>query len=329
MKLFIVAATAAVTAMAACSAPTSPPPARYPLQRQLEAAASGTGALGHLRQLQRIANQNGGNRASPGRGYDASVDYVARVLRKAGWKVSTPEFDMEGDRIRNVIAQTKTGDTEKVVMAGAHLDSVEDGPGMNDNGSGSAALVELAVRMGGSPKVTNQVRLAWWGAEEVDMDGSTHYVETLSGADRRKIALYLNLDMVASPNGGYLVEGKGGCDEDAADGSAEVARVLAERLTATGVKPETIEFMCDSDYMTFMDAGIPTVGAFTGDDEEKTRRQARRWGGQAGEDFDPCYHEACDGLDNVNVQALDRYTDAVAGTIAYFAISASDLPARD
>jgi aminopeptidase S len=328
MKLFIAMAAAAATAMAACSAP-APPPATYPLQRQMEAATSGAGALARLRKLQRIADENGGNRASPGPGYGASVDHVAGVLRKAGWKVSTPEFDVEGDRIRNVIAQTKTGDPEKVVMAGAHLDSVEDGPGMNDNGSGSAALLELAVRMGGSPEVTNQVRLAWWGAEEIDMDGSTHYVETLSGADRRKIALYLNLDMVASPNVGYLVEGKDGCDEDAADGSAEVARVLAERLTATGVKPEIIEFMCDSDYVPFMDAGIPTVGAFTGDDEEKTRRQARRWGGQAGEDFDPCYHEACDGLDNVNVKALDRYTDAVAGTMAYFAISVSGLPDRD
>jgi aminopeptidase S len=328
MKLFIVAAAAAVTAMAACSATTSAPPATYPLQRHLEAAASGTGALAHLGRLERIAEQNGGNRASPGPGYDASVDYVAGVLRKAGWKVSTPEFDVEGDRIRNVIAQTKTGDPDQVVMAGAHLDSVPDGPGMNDNGSGSAALLELAVRMGGSPEVTNQVRLAWWGAEEVDMDGSTHYVETLSRADRRKIALYLNLDMVASPNVAYLVEGKGGCDEDAADGSTEVARVLAERLTATGVTPEIIEFMCDSDYMPFMDAGIPTGGAFTGDDEAKTRKQARRWGGQAGEDFDPCYHEACDGMDNIDVKALDRYTRAVAGTVTYLAISLSGLPAR-
>jgi aminopeptidase S len=213
-------------------------------------------------------------------------------------------------------------------MAGAHLDSVEDGPGMNDNGSGSAALLEIAVRMGGSPEVSNQVRLAWWGAEEVDMDGSTHYVETLSRADRGKIALYLNLDMVASPNVAYLVEGKGGCDEDAADGSMEVARVLAERLAGTGVTPEIIEFMCDSDYMPFMDAGIATAGAFTGDDEEKSRRQARRWGGQAGEDFDPCYHESCDGLDNVNVKALDHYTDAVAGTLGYFALSVSRLSAR-
>jgi aminopeptidase S len=330
MKLFIVAAAAALTALTACSASTTStaPPATYPLQRELEAAANGTGALAHVRKLQRIADENGGNRASPGPGYAASVDYVAGVLRKAGWKVSTPGLDVEGDRIRNVIAQTKTGDPNQVVMAGAHLDSVSDGPGMNDNGSGSAALLELAVRMGGSPEVTNQVRLAWWGAEEIDMDGSTHYVETLSGADRRKIALYLNLDMVASPNVAYLVEGKGGCDEDAADGTKEVAHVLSERLTATGVTPEIIEFNCDTDYIPFMDAGIPTVGAFTGDDEEKTRRQARRWGGQADKDFDPCYHEACDRLENVDPKALDRYTRAVAGTVGYFAMSVSSLPAR-
>jgi aminopeptidase S len=324
-KLLIAAAVATLTAMVACGAPTIPPRATNPLQRQLEADASGAGALVHLRKLQRIADQNGGNRASPGPGYDASVDYVVGVLRSAGWEVSTPEFDLDGDHIRNVIAQTKTGDPDHVVMAGAHLDSVEDGPGMNDNGSGSTALLEIAARMGGSPEVTNQVRLAWWGAEEVDMDGSTHYVDTLSRADRGRLALYLNLDMVASPNAAYLIEGKGGCDEDAADGSREVARVLAERLAGTGVTPEIIEFMCDSDYMPFMDAGVATAGAFTGDDEEKTRRQARRWGGQAGEVFDSCYHESCDVLDNVNVEALDRYTDAVAGTLGYFAISVSSL----
>jgi aminopeptidase S len=329
MRLFIVAAAAAVTAMAACSATTSAPPATYPLQRQLEAAASGTGALAHLGKLQRIAEQNGGNRASPGPGYDASVDYVAGVLRKAGWKVSTPEFDVEGDRIRNVIAQTKTGDPDQVVMAGAHLDSVEDGPGMNDNGSGSAALLELAVRMGGSPEVTNQVRMAWWGAEEIDFNGSTHYVETLSRADRRKIALYLNLDVVASPNVAYLVEGGVGRGDDAGpDGSAEVARVLAERLAATGVTPERMEYEYGSDYIPFIKAGIPAAGGFTGDDEVKTRKQAALWGGQAGAVCDPCYHESCDRLDNINVKALDRYTDAAAGTIAHFAISVSDLPAR-
>jgi aminopeptidase S len=331
MRLLIAAATAAAAVLVACSAPATqaaPPPASNPLQRQLEAEASGNGALAHLRELQQIADQNGENRASPSRGYDASVDYVVGVLRKAGWQVSTPGFDMDGDRVRNVIAQTKTGNRDHVVMAGAHLDSVEDGPGMNDNGSGSAALLEIAVRLGGSPEVTNQVRLAWWGAEEVNLDGSKHYVERLSRADRSKIALYVNLDMVASPNVAYLVESEGGCDEGSPNGSTEVGRVLAERLTATGVTPEIIDFNCDTDYIPFLEAGIPSTGAFTGDDEEKTRRQARSWGGQAGEVYDPCYHESCDGLDNINLKALDRYTDAVAGTLAYFAVSLSSLPAR-
>jgi aminopeptidase S len=333
MRLFIAAAAAAVTAMLACSAPTTQgapsPPADNPLQRQLEDAASGAGALAHLRKLEQITEQNGGNRASPGPGYDASVDYVVDVLRKAGWQVSTPEFDLDGDRVRNVIAETKTGDPDDVVMAGAHLDTVEESPGMNDNGSGSAALLEIAVRMGGSSKVTNQVRLAWWGAEESGLNGSTHYVDTLSRAARRGIALYLNLDMVASPNVGYLVEGGVGRGEDAGpEGSAEVARVLVERLAATGVTPEITEFAGDSDYVPFVEAGIPTGGAFTGDDEEKTREQAARWGGKAGAEFDPCYDESCDRMDNVNVKGLDRYTHAVAGTIAHFAISVSDLPRR-
>jgi aminopeptidase S len=265
-RLVIAATAAAVATLLVGSAPATlatppPPPATNPLQRQLEAAASGTGALVHMRKLQRIADQNGGNRASPGPGYDASVDYVVGVLRKAGWQVSTPEFDVDGDRIRNVIAHTKTGDPAHVVMAGAHLDSVEDGPGMNDNASGSAALLEIAVLMGGAAEVTNQVRMAWWGAEEIDFNGSTHYVETLSGADRRKIALYLNLDIVASPNVTYMVEGGVGRGDDTGpDGSAEVARVLAERLAATGVTPERMVYEYGSDYIPFIEAGIPAAG---------------------------------------------------------------------
>ena len=318
-RLFIAATAVAVAALLIGSAPATlaappSPPATNLLQSQLEAAASGTGALVHMRKLQRISDQNGGNRASPGPGYDSSVDYVVGVLRKAGWQVSTPEFVVDGDRIRNVIAQTKTGDPDHVVMAGAHLDSVEDGPGMNDNASGSAALLEIAVLLGGSPQVTNQVRIAWWGAEEIDFNGSTHYVETLSRADRRRIALYLNLDVVASPNVTYMVEGGVGRGDDAGpDGSAEVARVLAERLAATGVTPEGMVYEYGSDYIPFIEAGIPAAGGFTGDDEVKTRKQAALLG---------------DRLDNINVKSLDRYTDAAAGTIAHFAISVSDLPAR-
>jgi aminopeptidase S len=332
MRRLIVAAVAAAT-LVGCTAPAptpEPSPPVYPLQRQLEAAVSGASAVRHLRELQRIADVNGGNRASPGPGYDASVDYVAGVLRGAGWQVSTPLVELEdGARIRNVIAQTRTGGPDHVVMAGAHLDSVSEGAGINDNGSGVAALLEIAGRMGGSPGVVNQVRLALWGAEEVDMDGSTQYVEELSSGDRDRIALYLNLDMVASPNAGYFVEGGVGRGDDAGPaGSNEVARVLAGRLTATGIRPERIEFRWDSDYVPFLEADIPAGAAFTGDEEEKTPEEAARWGGRVGVDYDPCYHEACDRLDNIDSTALDRYTDAVAGTIAHFAMSISELPSQ-
>ena len=89
-------------------------------------------------------------------------------------------------------------------MAGAHLDSVQAGPGINDNGSGSASLLEIAQNMSKN-KPQNTVRLAWWGAEEAGLIGSTEYVDGLSQAEKDRIALYLNFDMVASPNYIFMV----------------------------------------------------------------------------------------------------------------------------
>jgi aminopeptidase S len=227
------------------------------------------------------------------------VDYVAGILRSAGYEVSTPTFPVGNTKIRNVIAQTRTGNSERVVMAGAHLDSVPEGPRINDNGSGVAALLEIAVRLGGSPAVSNAVRFAWWGSEEEGFNGSTHYVETLSEDDRDRIVLYLNLDMVASPNPGYLVEGGEGAGSSAGPaGSATVARVLVDQLAAAGVTAETTEFEGDSDFVPFIEAGIPSGGVRSGDRESKTPQQVERWGGRAGKVFDPCYHTSCDRLDH-------------------------------
>ena len=105
---------------------------------------------------------------------------------------------------RNVIAQTKTGSAENVVMAGAHLDSVPEGPGINDNGSGVAAVLETALQLGRTPQVRNAVRFGFWGAEEKGLVGSEKYIESLNVDQLRDIALYLNFDMLASPNPGYL-----------------------------------------------------------------------------------------------------------------------------
>jgi aminopeptidase S len=312
------------TAAPSTAEPSSVRSADGRLAQRLANEVSDAGAFVHLEALARIADENGGNRAASSPGYEASVEYVIGVLRSAGYEVSTPTYAPEDDggTQRNVIAQTRSGDPNSVVIIGAHLDSVEDGPGVVDNGSGVATLLEIAKQLSPSAPIRNAVRFAFFGSEEDGAVGSTAYVESLSAEDRHKVLLYLNVDMVASPNAGYFVQGGVGEDESESGppGSATVARVLADELAKTGVTPETIEFVGD-DESPFVEAGIPCGGAENGDDEEKTDEQAGAWGGQPGEDYDPCYHEDCDGLGNVNRDVLNRYLRAIAGTLGHFATS--------
>jgi aminopeptidase S len=331
LALVGISVTLAVTACGSPVVGAAPIEPDGPLAKQLTDEVSDARAMKHLQALQKIADQHGGNRASGTSGYDASVDYVVGVLRRAGFKVTAPTYQADGRRSsgpeRNVIAQTRTGDPGNVVMIGAHLDSVEDGPGIVDDGSGVATLLEIATQLSADPSVQNMVRFAFFGGEENGAEGSTGYVEGLSAGDRKKIKLYLNVDMVASRNGGYFVQGGKGGDTDEAGppGSATIARVLADQLVKTGVtNPEIIEFVGD-DESPFVEAGIPVGGAENGDAERKTSGQAKAWGGQARERYDPCYHEACDRIDNVNRDVLDHYMRAIAGTLAHFATSTAAL----
>jgi aminopeptidase S len=310
---------AGIVCAAAVTACSTTPPAPAPDSRSAHDSAlveqvSGRDATIHLAALQRIADDNGGNRAAPGPGYEASVDYVVRMLRQYGYQVSTPRYPVyrhRGPMLRDVVAQTSTGSQDHVVMLGAHLDSVENGPGINDNGTGVAALLEIAAKLGPSPSMRNAVRFAFWGSEEDDMQGSTHYVETLSDQQRADIQVYLNLDMLASPNVGYFVL----TNDDAATQGA----IVDQQLAAEGVRAENIDYDDGSDFVPFVDAGIPSVGIQAGDEQTKTRDEAATWGGTAGQVFDRCYHSACDRLSNVDAVAFDRYTNAVAGTVEYLA----------
>ncbi len=287
LRLAFVGILVTLAATACGSAAVGAPPIAPdgPLVQQLTGEVSDAGALKHLQALQKIADEHGGNRAAGTPGYDASVDYVVGVLRDIGFKASTPTFRASGrsgerGAQRNVIAQTRTGDPNHVVMIGAHLDSVEDGPGIVDDGSGVATLLEIATELGAKPSVQNTVRFAFFGGEENDADGSTGYVDGLSAADRSKIKLYLNVDMVASPNGGYFVQGGKGRDSEAAGpaGSAMIGRVLADQLTKAGVTdPKLIEFVGD-DESPFIDAGIPVGGAENGDEERKTATRSQSLG---------------------------------------------------
>lgn len=257
-----------------------------------------------LKALQDIATANGGNRAHGRAGYRASLDLLKGKLDAAGFTTTVQQFTSGGATGYNLIADWPGGDTGKVLLTGAHLDSVTAGPGINDNGSGSAAVLETALavaRTGFHP--AKHLRFAWWGAEELGMVGSKNYVSKLTTAGRSTITGYLNFDMVGSPNPGYFVY-----DDDPA-----IEKTFKQYFTGLGVvtEPET-EGDGRSDHAPFKNAGIPVGGLFSGADYIKTTKQAAQWGGTAGKAFDACYHRSCDTFTNINDTALDRHSDAVA-----------------
>lgn len=453
-------------------------PAAVDFARGLARRTSADAIYQHLVRLQRIADDNDGNRALGTPGYDASVDYVANTLRDKGFDVETPEFEVrlpfadepgltvggngvkakplnftigtppggvsgplvlarvedspgctasdydglpvkgavvlvdrgkcqfsekekaaaergavalivannenddemggtlgeetdvtipvvsitkaEGDRLRaepgdvslklnagvreertrNVIAQTKTGDTHNVVMAGAHLDSVPEGPGINDNGSGVAAVLESALQLGSSPDVQNAVRFGFWGAEEVGLFGSNNYLESLDVDALKDISLYLNFDMVGSPNPGYFTyDGNQSIppDEEGAisrvpEGSAGLERTLVDYLDAAGKPAEDTSFDGRSDYDGFTLAGIPSGGTFSGAEEKMTPEQAKLWGGEADQAFDPNYHKASDNLEHIDRTALGIHGAGVAYAVGIYAQDQggpNGIPTRD
>ena len=224
----------------------------------------------------------------------------------------------------NVLAETPKGDPSNTIMVGAHLDSVNAGPGINDNGSGSAALLETAEQMA-KVKPRNQVRFAWWGAEESGLVGSTFYVNNLTQEEQDDIALYLNFDMIGSPNHVFFIYD--GDDSDGVgagpgpEGSAQIEDVFESYYTEAGLPFKGTDFSGRSDYGPFIAVGIPSGGLFTGAEGIKTADEAALWGGTAGAQYDPCYHLACDTYDNVNLQALDVNSDAVAFATLQFAMN--------
>ena len=255
----------------------------------------------------------------------------------------------------NVIADYPGGRTDRTVMAGAHLDSVPEGPGINDNGSGSGTILEIALQMselGIEP--TNHVRFAFWGAEESGLVGSEFYVSELSKREQKDIAAYLNFDMVASPNYVRFVYDGDGSDTalSGPNGSGRIESVFNDYFASQNLRTEPTEFNGRSDYGPFIDVGIPAGGLFTGAEGLKTVEQAETYGGLStfeGEPvaYDPCYHQACDSLDpaadgadadlyaaldasyggalvgNINMKAQEEMSDGAAHALYTFAQTTS------
>ncbi|WP_336204336.1 M28 family metallopeptidase [Nonomuraea sp. LPB2021202275-12-8] len=226
----------------------------------------------------------------------------------------------------NVIAESRKGDPNNVVMAGAHLDSVQEGPGINDNGSGSAGILEVALQFA-KTKPKNQVRFAFWGAEEFGLLGSQHYVDSLSAEEREKITLYLNFDMIASPNYTFgIYDGDGDAFGTAGpEGSAQIEEDFEKFYAGRGLPFTATAFTGRSDYGAFIAAGIPAGGLFTGAEVLKTEAEAAIFGGTAGIPLDPCYHSACDTIKNISAKALDVNSDAVATLVATYAFDTGTI----
>ncbi|MGZ8801155.1 MAG: M28 family metallopeptidase [Mycobacterium sp.] len=244
------------------------------------------------------------------------------------------------EKTRNVIAQTKTGSTTDVVMVGGHLDSVAEGPGINDNASGVAAVLATALQLGSSPQVNNAVRFGFWGSEEFGLLGSSNYLESLNVDALKDIALYLNFDMLGSPNPGYFTyDGDQSTRPDAREGvprvpegSAGIERTFVAYLDGAGKPAEDTSFDGRSDYDGFTKSGVPAGGLFSGAEAKMSVEQAEVWGGQADEPFDPNYHKATDTLDRVDRTAMQIHGGGVAYSVGLYAQDQSGrngLPVRE
>jgi Zn-dependent M28 family amino/carboxypeptidase len=228
---------------------------------------------------------------------------------------------------RNVIAETPTGDPNRVIVVGAHLDSVTAGPGINDNGSGSGTILEVAEIFAQQGRENrNTLRFMWYGAEELNLLGSAFYVNSLSQAERNRIELMLNFDMIGSPNFVRFVydgnnsafpPGTGGV-QAGPTGSGAIEQVFLDYFASQGLANAPTPFNGRSDYGPFIGVGIPAGGLFTGAEGIKTPAQAEVYGGTAGQQYDPCYHQACDTFDNNSNTALDQMSDAVAHAVLLF-----------
>ncbi|WP_043635699.1 M20/M25/M40 family metallo-hydrolase [Nonomuraea candida] len=282
-----------------------------------------TNVKAHLAQFQSIASGNGGNRRSTGNGYLQSVSYVEEKLRAAGYNVvrqnCTTAYCSSGAG-PNLIADWPGGDANQVIMSGAHLDGVAAGPGINDNASGSANLLEVALTLAQrNPTLAKHVRFGWWTDEEQGLNGSQYYVASLSAAERQRIQVYYNYDMTGSINGGYFIN-------NITTAGASYLKEFYDRLN---LQPEeNVEGANRSDDASFRNAGIASSGVAAGASAVKTSAQAAKWGGTAGRAFDPCYHASCDTTANISDTVLDRAADAAMWAIWKQAVT-STPPTRD
>ncbi|MCF2572250.1 M28 family peptidase [Brevibacterium sp. UCMA 11754] len=269
--------------------------------------------------------------------YNVGNDLLTKIEGASEEEPLLADFTLETEYTTsttwNVVAETKAGDHDNVQMFGAHLDGVREGPGANDNGSGSAALLASAEALAEQPtEADNAIRFGWWAAEEVGLVGSTHYVESLGDAELSKVKSYMNFDMIGSDN--YIV---GTLDSDGSDvpipdgvnvpeGSAELEKIFTDYFADNDQPNVGTDFSGRSDYQAFIDNGIPSSGLFSGADGTKTEQEAEWFGGTVGDKHDTNYHQPTDTIENVSQESLDIFAPAIGYSVHTLAYDLSDAP---
>jgi Zn-dependent M28 family amino/carboxypeptidase len=257
--------------------------------------------------------------------YDLGVEFLntedlrLRLRTDAFRNTSTTE---------NVIATIPGENPDNIVTVGGDLDSVEEGPGISDNATGVAAVLETAVQMAGTT-YPNTLRFFFWGAEEFGLIGAEEYVASLTEEELAQIALYLNFDMIGSPNWVYgIYDGDDSAEEGAGpgpEGSAQIEAAFEEYFASEGVPFTDTDFSGRSDYAPFIAVGIPAGGLFTGADGIKTAEEVAIYGGTEGDPYDPAYHTPADDIDNVAIEPLGVNGDAVAAVTLRYALSTFEV----
>jgi Zn-dependent M28 family amino/carboxypeptidase len=293
-------------------------------------------AYRHLQALQALVDRHG-DRAAGTPGYEAAGQYVEEQLAHFGYRSRRQYFTFKYRRkvieTFNIIAETEAGSAGHVVMLGAHLDGVPGGPAINDNGSGVAGVLEAAKALSGQADLAHQVRFAWWGAEEYSKEyGSRHYVRDLSKnhpEDLARIAAYLNFDMIASPN--PIIAVYNAWDDDAStpipEGSKAIMRAFTDYFESSRQPWTDTDWDEESDQTAFAKKGVAVGGLYSGDDEKKSAKEARIFGGAARKPYDPNYHGRGDTIANVDVDTLRIMTNAIIHVSSRLARDTGVLPA--
>ncbi|MEC7986718.1 MAG: M20/M25/M40 family metallo-hydrolase, partial [Myxococcota bacterium] len=233
-----------------------------------------------------------------GLSYEMGVYLNERAGESIQFSVETA-FDMTESY--NIFAERQVGDPNRVMMIGAHLDSVQEGPGINDNGSGVAGILAMAEQFSAeSFESSNRIRFAFWGAEEIGLVGSYKYIQEQSEENRSKILMYLNFDMIASPNYvNFIYDGDGSQGPRGPRGSDNIEDVFKDAFRDNDLSYEETPFDGRSDYGPFIAVGIPAGGLFSGAEAIKSPQEEESFGGRSGESYDECYHRECDSLENI------------------------------